>query len=625
MGLPIPKLSDKTFDDIANEARSLINRYAPEWTDYNLHDPGITFMELFAWLSEMQMYYLDRLTESHYRKFLKMAGFSQRGQVPAQVAVTFSDVSAETSVPLNTQIIALVGSDQVPFETAKLINLISARLDSIKTISSGKTTDRTDANSRDGIIFPAFGEPQSTGSALQLGFNKALPAVEISLAIFLFEADLSPVGSHGEEEPQVTQSVEVVWEYLSGGIWLPLVVKDDRTQALIGSGRVIFDGPAAMDKMDGLFWIRCRLAGGAYEVAPLIDKILINTVTAVQIETIRYEAIGSGDGRPGQKKKISKPPIFQESQVIEISQNGGPWKIWQCIDDFEDSGPKDNHYIVDTATGEILFGNGLNGSVPASTDRIRVSYRTTLGSKGNILKGQRFIITTPGYPGISISNQRNAEGGMDLESMKSATERAKRDLSVRYRAITAADFESVALSTPGLRVARAKAVPNYNPRYPCVVNFPNWMTVAIMPVTRSVPAPQPGSGFIDTVARHLDLHRLVTTGVSVVSPKYVKISVSCTVKIVRRSSPAKVTSAVVSALNAFLNPLSGGPDGSGWPFGRAVYPSEIYQAVDAVEEVDYVTGVSIIAEGEYQEVDGIIRISPVSLVYSGTHKISASE
>ncbi|HYQ61540.1 MAG TPA: hypothetical protein VEP29_10830, partial [Desulfatiglandales bacterium] len=96
MGLPIPRLADKTFEEIIKEARSLINRYAPEWTDHNLHDPGITFLELFVWIAEMQMYYLDRLTEKHYRKFLEMAGFSQRGRQPARVALTFSDVIAET-------------------------------------------------------------------------------------------------------------------------------------------------------------------------------------------------------------------------------------------------------------------------------------------------------------------------------------------------------------------------------------------------------------------------------------------------------------------------------------------------------------------------------------------------
>ena len=54
MSLPVPNLDDKTFEQLIEEARALIPRFAPEWTDHNLHDPGITFMELFAWLAEMK-------------------------------------------------------------------------------------------------------------------------------------------------------------------------------------------------------------------------------------------------------------------------------------------------------------------------------------------------------------------------------------------------------------------------------------------------------------------------------------------------------------------------------------------------------------------------------------------
>jgi hypothetical protein len=541
------------------------------------------------------------------------------------VALTFPDVTAETLIPSNTQMIALIGGDRIPFETEEEITLIPVGLKSVKTVSGSEVVDRTEANGRDGIIFPAFGERPEVNSALQLGFDNSLPAKDIALTIFLFEDDLPPAGMHGDEEPSVTRSVETVWEYREGGSWLPLVVKDDGTGALTGSGRVIIKGPPAMEQIDGLFWIRCRLAGGAYEIAPLIDRILMNTVTADQIETVLNEDLRTGDGRPGQKKKISKPPVFQESQIVEISQNGGAWQAWEMVDDLENSGPQDRHYLIDAATGEICFGNGLNGLVPGTKDLIRVSYRITLGSKGNILKGQRFIITTSSFSGISVTNEKKADGGQDEESIESTQARARRDLATQYRAITASDFETVALSTPGLRVARAKAITNYHPLYPCVVNFPNWVTVVIVPVTRVLPTPQPGPGFIETVARYLDRNRLVTTGVSVVAPKYVKISVSSTVKIRKRSSPSAVTALVTDALNKFLDPLSGGPDGKGWPFGRPVYPSEIYQVVDAVEGVDYATGVSLSAEGEYQQVDGIIKIPPVGLIYSGGHAIGIRE
>ncbi len=626
MGLPIPKLADKTFEEIVKEARALISRYASGWTDHNLHDPGITFLELLAWIAEMQMYYTDRLTEEHYRRFLEMAGFSPLGLQPARATVSFGNVIAETTIPPHTQVIRLIGTEQIPFETEEEIFLIPAGLKSLKTVSGSYVIDRTEANERDKISFPAFGEQPEAGAELHLGFDSPLPAKDVSLTIFLFDDDLPPVASHGDELPQVIPSAEIAWEYFAGGTWSPLVVKDDGTWALTKSGRVVVEGPPGMDPLEGLFWIRCRLANGRYEIAPVIDRILTNTVAAIQIETVVNEILGSGDGFPGQKKTVKKAPVLEKSQVVEVSMGGGAWEAWQEVDNFENSDPQDRHYYIDDETGGILFGNGLNGRIPSASDQIRVSYGTTLGSKGNIPGGKGFLITTSGFSSITVTNPKKTEGGKDPETMESAKARARRDLSVTYRAITAADFEEAAISTPGLRVARAKAITNYHPSYPCVVNFPNWVTVVVVPSSRETDArPLPGQGFLDTVSRHLGRHHLVTTGVSVVGPKYVRVSVGCTVKIKKRSSRSAVVAMVEEALMQFLDPLHGGADRKGWPFGRPVFPSEIYQVVDAVEGVDYATDVSISVEGEYQEDEGIIRIPAVALVYSGGHRIGIHE
>ena len=53
MPLPTPALDDRTFQDIVDEAKRLIPRYCPEWTNHNVSDPGVALIELFAWMSEM--------------------------------------------------------------------------------------------------------------------------------------------------------------------------------------------------------------------------------------------------------------------------------------------------------------------------------------------------------------------------------------------------------------------------------------------------------------------------------------------------------------------------------------------------------------------------------------------
>src|ERR1044071_5129365 len=72
MPITLPNLDDRRYADLVEEARSLIPTYAPEWTDHNESDPGITLIELFAYLSEMLIYRLNRVTDATRYAFLKL-------------------------------------------------------------------------------------------------------------------------------------------------------------------------------------------------------------------------------------------------------------------------------------------------------------------------------------------------------------------------------------------------------------------------------------------------------------------------------------------------------------------------------------------------------------------------
>lgn len=74
MSLPTPNLDNLRFEELLGEAKSLIPIYAPEWTNYNLSDPGITLVELFAWLCEMINYRVNQVTEENQLSFLKLLG-----------------------------------------------------------------------------------------------------------------------------------------------------------------------------------------------------------------------------------------------------------------------------------------------------------------------------------------------------------------------------------------------------------------------------------------------------------------------------------------------------------------------------------------------------------------------
>src|SRR5437660_12430227 len=72
MPLQLPNLDDRRYNDLVAEALTRIPTYSPEWTNHNPSDPGITLVELFAYLTDMLLYRLNRVTDDNTRKFLKL-------------------------------------------------------------------------------------------------------------------------------------------------------------------------------------------------------------------------------------------------------------------------------------------------------------------------------------------------------------------------------------------------------------------------------------------------------------------------------------------------------------------------------------------------------------------------
>jgi len=100
MPIPLPDLDTRTWDDLVAEGRALIPRYAPGWTDHNLHDPGITLIDLLAWLVEMDVYALDRVPEASRRRFLALIGSAPRPPQAAAAILWLSPVGpASVTIP----------------------------------------------------------------------------------------------------------------------------------------------------------------------------------------------------------------------------------------------------------------------------------------------------------------------------------------------------------------------------------------------------------------------------------------------------------------------------------------------------------------------------------------------
>src|SRR5512136_414032 len=89
MSLEKPKLDDRRFQDLVDEAKKRIPHYCKEWTDHNLSDPGVTLIELFAWMSDLLLYRLNQVPNLHYIRFMEMLGITLQEPLPAQTTVSF--------------------------------------------------------------------------------------------------------------------------------------------------------------------------------------------------------------------------------------------------------------------------------------------------------------------------------------------------------------------------------------------------------------------------------------------------------------------------------------------------------------------------------------------------------
>ncbi len=190
MPIPLPKLDVHTFDDLVNDGRALLPRYTPGWTDQNVHDPGITLMELFAWLAEMDLYRLDRVPEGSIRAFLHLLGVEPK---PAQVAETVlvanaSQLGAPMTLPDRTQITT---KDQtVTFQTTHRLYVSPAALVAVLAGPEGALSDDFDRNDLSSKSFPPFGSNPEHNHALYLGFDRTLADTPALIHLYLWTGDL---------------------------------------------------------------------------------------------------------------------------------------------------------------------------------------------------------------------------------------------------------------------------------------------------------------------------------------------------------------------------------------------------------------------------------------------------
>ena len=736
MFVPLPNLDDRRWTDLVDEGRSLIPVYSSGWTDHNESDPGITIMEMLAWITDGDIYKANRIPDAHRLAFLALIGVAPTPPLPATAQLQFQLNSAETApllLPANVELDAtMLDGKPGKFHLCSAVSVLPVTLAAVQIQSAGKFRDATGdwTHAKPSSI---FGPNPAPGDALCLGFAKAFHSGDLLNLYFEFQGNdaSSPARQRILDEltsrmqacpprnarspqqcatapPELPphHSAAIVWEaQIAPNTWEPVEFIDNtRSMTLSGTvSLIIATAPPALKTgatPQPLQYLRCRLASGSFDDVPVALQVLENAGQAQQSSplweewpiaagvvaigtppspggaawinlsfdtsgninsldfgssaaegirtailaykpasaanrgslTVEAIRLGVGTGAPHQLYQLSGPEICPRGFTVYTLENGGA-KLWSGVPSFVASRANEPHYFLDAADAEVLFGDGQNGRVPPSGVPIIVSAHVTNASAGNVAAGalsaldlgphnRAFVDVAATAAKLQlIRNPQAASGGAEQETVAHAEGRASQLVNEPERAVTLADCETLALETPGTSIARAAAIANFCPGLQCY-SAPGYITVVIVPHL-PLGRPVPSSGLLAEVSAYLNRRRVIGTRIEVIGPDYLEIAVTANVKAVTGQNKAQVRTAILAALQNFLDPLVGGPDGTGWPLGRAVYVSEILDTIAQVHGVDHVVSLALNA-ADCGTQCGDICLNPIALTVPGAHQIQVS-
>jgi hypothetical protein len=480
----------------------------------------------------------------------------------------------------------------------------------------------------------AFG----AAAALYCGFDRQLePAAFISL-YFDLAAPASSLSS-----PLESGRPAIAWEYWSAAGGWRLLDAADETLDLTTSGTVAFVAPrdaapagrfrqvSPQSEPDPVarWWLRARLASGSFDHPPALRGAYLNTVMTENRSTFPELLIGSSNGEPEQSIALVKGPVLagdvwiRETErpsaqelldldaehaedesggapvgmlpspnVREAGEGGEVWVRWRRRPNFRLSGSRSRHYLLDSVAAIVRLGNGMRGQIPA-VGRNNIVFRglqTGGGASANLdvaaLSVKELKSSLPFID--KVFNVQAASAGASPWTVEQYGEFGPQSLKTRGRAVTTEDYAWMVrqrFSDVARVSCRAVSEPS-----PGGLQFKAGGTTTIIVPWSSEPRPQPSQGLIRKVREFLEGTVLtnIVGDVHVNGPHYVAVDIEATLVPTRPEFALGLARKAQEAIDAFLHPLTGGQDHRGYGFGRPVFLSEVYAALERIEEVDHV-------------------------------------
>lgn len=269
MYLPSPNLDDRTFEDIVAEAKRLISSKCRQWTDFNPSDPGITLIELMAWMTEMIIYRLNRVPDKSFIEFLSLMGVRLIPPQPAKAWIVFEVAGRAPEKTIPKRAIVSTGDaagEPIRFETMDDLNLTTSKIIKVCSRYQEQYTDHATllGNRTDGV--PILGGEKRIPHILYLG-DAQLHHCKQNMQLKLY-VDLP-------EESEADINLE--WECWNGCDWEIIVPLGDETHEWRQSGTIVFKSLPEVEskEIEGKlsFWLRVRLLYVHGEMLPTIVSL----------------------------------------------------------------------------------------------------------------------------------------------------------------------------------------------------------------------------------------------------------------------------------------------------------------------------------------------------------------
>lgn len=323
---------------------------------------------------------------------------------------------------------------------------------------------------------------------------------------------------------------------------------------------------------------------------------------------IKEEILGTSPGTANQRYTLTHAKLILRSLgqgqtvnrdiilITELGQVRDEWTLQESLA-FSREGQKDFAIEVDEEDrATVMFGDGVLGAIPAPGSIIKASYRVGGGSQGNVTPNTiQTIIDVPDLArlGAQVTNPGPATGGAERESIEHAVSHAPQVFRSRKRAVTAQDYEALALDFKGVGKVLAEGT--------------SWNVVTLY----VAPA---GGGHVSDVLKanllaYFEDKRPISTIIEIEDVDYVPIYVTAQVGVKSYYNGDDVKEQVqqaVSKLLAFENV----------DFQQTVYLSKFYEAIEAIDGVAFVNISEFRREGQPSGF-----VDPLGKIELGAHEI----